>query len=88
MGLAMAWLWLVDTSRHTDYMLLFAITCFDAALTLFVAIAAGLGYVAAALTVLLVVLLAATWYARSAWMREEATKAARVRKAFKIRLPR
>lgn len=84
----MAWLWFVDTSRHTDYVLVLAITCVEAALALYVAIIAGLGPAAAGLTVLLVVLVGATWYARIMWKREQAKHRAAPPDAFKIRLAR
>lgn len=85
MPLQMAWLWFVDTSRRTDYVLVLTITCIEAALTLYVAIGAGLGPAAAALTVLLFVLVGATWYARIILKREQAKKSATAPEAFKIR---
>jgi len=81
----MAWLFFADTSRRTDYLLILAITCIDAALTLYVAIAAGLGLAAAGLTVFLLVLAGATWYARIMWRRDEARKTASPPGAIKIR---
>ncbi len=84
----MIWLWFVDTSRHTDYMLLLAVSCVDAALLLVVTIAAGFGPASAGLTVVLVALIASTWYARIAWKREEAKKVPTTQRAVKVRAPR
>ena len=84
----MAWLMFVDTSRRTDYMLLLAITCVDAALTLVVALIAGLGPAAAGLTVFLAVLIGATWYAHFLWRREQTVKTMGSAGAHKIRSPR
>ncbi len=84
----MAWLLFVDTSRHTDYMLILGVTCVDAALTLYVAIVTGFGLAALGLTVFLILLIAATGYARVMWKREQVLKALRRSRPVRIRVPR
>lgn len=78
----MAWLWFVDTSHRTDYILILAMDCFVGAMALVTAMATGLGLAAAGLALLFLALLAATGYARILWKREGA---ARPPRAFKIR---
>ena len=85
MAFLMAWLWFVDTSKHTDYMLVLGITCVEAVLALYVAVMTGMGLAATGLIVLLGILVAATWYARVTWKQDEARKAAGPAKAVRIR---
>ncbi len=85
MSVSMAWLWFVDTSHHTDYLLILAVDCLVGAMVLVTALAAGLGLAVVGLAVLLVALLATTWYARMLGKREQTRKAAGAARAFKIR---
>lgn len=84
----MSWLFFLDTSRGTDFGLSLAVTCVAGGLTLYVAVAGGLGSAVAALALLTLGLGATTEYAWLLWRRERAEVGSGRGHAVKIRPPK
>ncbi len=78
------WVYIMDTSRRTDYLLSLGVTVVAGALALAVA-ALGAWTVAAALATLTLALAATTGYARLLWERERRVTGSSASRAIKVR---
>ncbi len=84
----MAWLFLLDTSRETDFGLALAVTCVSGSVTVLALAAAGLGTGTAVLVVITFVLALTTVYARRLWLRDRTARHPTHGRAVKLRRAR
>lgn len=82
------WVIFIDTSRRTDYLLSLIMTFVTGGMTLWLAVATGLGSATGALVVLTLILIGTSWYARLLWMRDRAKIGPTRLPAVKVRTPR
>lgn len=84
----MAWFFLLDTSRETDFGLALAVTCVSGGVTVLALAAAGLGIGTAVLVFTTFALALTTVYARRLWLRDRTRRHRTRGDAVKVRRAR
>ena len=79
---------LLKTSPRFDYLLSFSVTVFAVGVTVWAAFVQGVGWGAASLALVSLVLAGTTYYARFLWKRERAVARRRHAPAVLLRAPR